>query len=115
MVANLATPQDSQLVSSLFKQWRPAIVILLVHSSVSRTDTIAMLPSSLAAFYHKKMFTVHQAIGGVTSASWRFARYTRWPDATSYPLLMTRDNLPRCFQMALLNTIGAVQGVTFKA
>ncbi len=77
MLANIATPQDSCLVWSLFKRWHPAIAILLTHLSVSRVDTIAMLPSGLPQFYHKNMFTVcHVSIGGVTSASWRFTHYT---------------------------------------
>ncbi len=108
MFANLATPKDSELVASLFKRWRPAIAILSVHMAISRSDTIAMLPSPLPPFYHKKMITVHHnAIGGVTSASWRFIHYTRWPDTISYPSLMTSDNLPCTLQTALSDTLGA--------
>ncbi len=65
MLANIVSDQDSELVASLFKQWHLAIAILSIHSSVSRADTIAMLPSALLLFYHKKMFTIcHEAIGG---------------------------------------------------
>jgi hypothetical protein len=67
MFANHATPEDSELVASLFKQWRPAIAILSVHLAISRSDTIAMLPSPLPPFHHKKMITGHHnAIGGVS-------------------------------------------------
>ncbi len=116
MLANLATLEDSELVSSLFKQWRPVITILSVHLSMSRLDTIAMLPSGLPPFYHKKMITVcHNAIGGVTSASWRFIHYTRWSDTISYPSLMMSDNLPRTLQTALLDTFGAARGAIFES
>ncbi len=43
MFANLTTTQDSEMVANLFKQWRPAIVVLLVHASLSRNHTLAML------------------------------------------------------------------------
>jgi hypothetical protein len=116
MLANLATPKDSELVASLLKRWRPAIAILSVHLLISRSDTIAMLPSALPLFYHKKLITVHHnAIGGVTSASWRFIHYTRWPDTISYPLLMTSDNLPWTLQTALSDTFGAARGATFES
>jgi hypothetical protein len=115
MVANLRTPRDSKLPSSLIKCWCPAIVILSIHSSISKTYTIAMLPSGLPCFYRKKTVTVHHhAIGGVTSASWRFVHYTRWTDALLYPLLMTSDNLSHILQMALSDTVGGANGVTFK-
>jgi hypothetical protein len=111
MVANLRTPWDSELASSLFKRWHHAIVILLIHSSILRTYTISMLPSGLPIFYCKKTFTVHHhAIRGVTSASWRFAHYTRWTNALSYPLIMTSENLSCVFQMALSDTVGGEEG-----
>jgi hypothetical protein len=116
MLANLATLKNSELVSSLFKQWQPAIAILLVHLLMSRLDTIAMLPSRLPPFYHKKMIIVrHIAIGGVTSASWRFIHYTRWLDTISYPSLMMSDNLPWTLQTALSDTFGAARGATFES
>jgi hypothetical protein len=116
MLANLATPKDSELVASLFKQWCPAIAILWVHLLISRSDTIAMLPSALPLFYHKKMITVHHnTIGGVTTASWRFIHYTRWPDTISYPSLMTGDNLPWTLQTALSDTFGVPRGATFES
>jgi hypothetical protein len=69
MFANLTTTQDSEMVANLFKQWRPAIVVLLVHASLSRNHTLAMLPSVVPGFYQKKMITVHHThIGGVTSS-----------------------------------------------
>ncbi len=115
MLANLASPQDSDLVSSLFKQWQPAIAILLIHGSVSRVDTISMLPSALPAFYQKKMITIcHQDIRGVTSLRWRFIHHTRWQGVQSCPSLMTRDTLPRTLQTALSDTIGATRGRTFE-
>ena len=116
MLANLASSQDSDLVSSLFKRWRPAIAILSIHGSVSRLDTISMLPSALPAFYQKKMITIcHQDIGGVTSARWRFIHYTRWQGVQSCPSLMTRDHtLHRTLQTALSDTIGAMRGRTFE-
>ena len=74
-----------------------------------------MLPSPLLPFYHKKMITVHHnAIGGVTSASWRFIHYTRWPDTISYPSLMTSDNLPWTLKTALSDMFGAARGATFE-
>jgi hypothetical protein len=88
MVTNLQTPRDSRLASSLFKHWHPANVILLIHLLILKTYTIAMLPSGLPRFYHKKTFTVHHhAIRGVTSASWRFVHFTRWTDARIIPLV----------------------------
>ena len=115
MLANLASPQNLDLVSSLFKRWRPAITILSIHGSVSRVDTISMLPSALPAFYQKKMITIcHQDIGGVTSARWRFIHYTRWQGVQSCPSLMTRDTLPWTLQTALSDTIGATRGRTFE-
>ncbi len=116
MLANLATPEDSELVASLFKQWHPTIAILSVHLLISRSDTITMLPSALPLFYHKKMITVHHnAIGGVTSASCRFIHYTGWPDMISYPSLMTSDNLLRTPQTALSDTFGVARGATFES
>ena len=77
MVANLATSQDALMVATLFKRWRPAIVILSIHGGLSRNETLALLPSGLPPFYQKKMITVrHANVGGVTSATWRFVHYT---------------------------------------
>ena len=77
---------------------------------------LAMLPGGLPSIYRKRMFTIHHnAIGGVTFASWRFIHYTRWEDMISYPLLMTRDPLPRTFQTALSDTFGAARGATFES
>jgi hypothetical protein len=65
MVANLTSIQDSEMVSTLFKQWHPAIIILSVHASLSRNDTLALLPSGVPGFYQKKMITVcHGKVGG---------------------------------------------------
>ena len=115
MLANLASPQDSDLLSSLFKQWRPAIAILSIHGSRSQVDTISMLPSALPAFYQKKMITIcHQDIGGVTSARWRLIHYTRWQGVQSCPSLMTRETLPPTLQMALSDTIGATRGLQYQ-
>ncbi len=115
MLANIAMPQDSLLVSSLFKRWHPAISILSTHSLLSRIDTIAMLPSGLPAFYHKKMITLrHVTIGGVSSVSWRFTHYTRWADIVSYRSLMMSDNLPHILQMALSDTNRGARGVNFE-
>jgi hypothetical protein len=70
MVASLTSFQDSDVVATLFKRWHPAIVILSVHGSLSRNDTLALLPSGVPSFYQKKMITVcHKNVGGVTSAS----------------------------------------------
>jgi hypothetical protein len=115
MLANIATPQDSLLVSSLFKRWHPAIAILSTHSSLSRIDTIAMLPLGLPTFYHKNMITLrHVTIGGVSSGLWRFTHYMRWVGIVSYPSLMTSDNLPCILQTALSDTNGGARGVSFE-
>ena len=114
LLANVGCPDESQLVTTLFKRWRPAIAIVSTHASISRMETLSMLPCGLPAFYHKKMITLrHASIGGVSAASWRFTHYTRWPEVLSYPLLMTSDNLPRTLQTALADTNGAARGVTF--
>jgi hypothetical protein len=95
MVANLTSIQDSKMVSTLFKQGRPAIVILSVHASLSRNDTLALLPPGVPAFYQKKMITVrHEKVREVTSASWQFVHYTQWTGILSYPLIITSISLP---------------------
>ncbi len=105
MVANLTSSQDSIIAASLFKRWRPAIVILSVHASLSRNDTLALLPSGIPASYQKKMITVcHRSVGGVTSASWRFVHYTRWTGLILYPSIMMSISLPRSLQTALSDT-----------
>jgi hypothetical protein len=77
LLANIAPGLETQLVSALFKQWRPAVAIILIHASFTRSDTIAMLPMGLPPFYHKKTLTLcHASIGGVTSAVWRFVHYS---------------------------------------
>ncbi len=73
LFASIASGLETQLVSALFKQWRPVVAIISIHASFSRSDTIAMLPTGLPPFYHKKTITLrHASIGGVTSAVWRF-------------------------------------------
>ncbi len=86
LLANIALGLESQLISALFKQWRPAVAILSIHALFSRSDTIAMLPTGLPPFYHKKTLTLrHSSIGGVASAAWRFVHYSRWESIISYP------------------------------
>ena len=115
LLATIATASEAQLVSGLFKRWRPAIAILSIHASFSRSDTIGMLPAGLPLFYHKKMLTLrHSAIGGVSTSSWRFIHYTRWGEVTSYPSIMTSGNLPRFLQTALSDTIGGARGASFE-
>jgi hypothetical protein len=71
LAANLLTPEDASLTATLFKRWRPAIVILSKPATISRADTFKLLPVGLPAFYEKKMLTFHYpAVGGVTSATW---------------------------------------------
>ncbi len=53
LLANIAMPEDSLLVASLFKRWRPANAVLSTHALLSRIDTIAMLPLGLPTFYHR--------------------------------------------------------------
>lgn len=113
LLANLATVPKTQLVSALFKRWRPAIAILSIHASISRSNTIVMLPTGLLPFYHKKMLTLwHASIGGVSTASWRFIHDTRWENVISYPSLMTSDSLPCTLQMALADTNGGARGAS---
>ena len=52
LLATIATGSETQLVTALFKRWRPAVAILSIHSSFSRSDTISMLPAGLPLFYH---------------------------------------------------------------
>ena len=115
LLATIATGSETQLATALFKRWRPAVAILSIHSSFSRSDTISMLPAGLPLFYHKKMITCrHSGIGGVSTSSWRFIHYTRWGDVISYPSLMTSDNLLRSLQTALSDTLGGARGASFE-
>jgi hypothetical protein len=116
MMANLASSQDSVRVATLFKRWRPAIVILSVHASLSRNETLALLPLGIPTSYQKKMMTVcHQSVGGVTSTVWCFIHYTRWTGLISYPSIMTSITLPRTLQTALSDTFGLARGATLDA
>ncbi len=111
MVANLTSSQDAVMVATLFKRWRPAIVILSIHGALSRNDTLALLLSGLPPFYQKKMITLcHANVGWVTSATWRFVHYTRWIGSILYPSIMTSISIPRSLQMALSDTNGAARG-----
>ena len=115
LLANIASGLETQLASTLFKQWRPAVAIISIHASFSRSDTIAMLPTGLPPFYHKKTTTLcHASIGGITSAVWRFVHYSRWEGIISYPSLMTRDTLPCTLQTSLSDTNGGARGASFK-
>ncbi len=78
----------------LFGHWRPAIAVISMHYTLSKVNTISLLPMDVPPNYKKWLITVaHTAVGGVTSASCRFVHYTRWPDTISHPSLMTRDML----------------------
>ena len=115
LFANLASLRDSNLVTLLFKRWRPAIAILSIPSTLSRAEITALLPTELPKFYKKKILTCrHTAVGGVTTASRRFIHYTRWADILLYPSLMTRVAIPRNLQTALADTYGAAPGRTFE-
>ena len=103
------------MVATLFKRWRPAIVILSIHGALSRNHTLALLPSGLPPFYQKKMITLrHANVGGVTSATWRFVHYTRWIGSISYPSIMTSISMARSLQTALSDTNGAARGANFE-
>ncbi len=68
MFANLTTTQVSEMVATLFKQGRPAIVVLSVHASLSRNHTLLMLPSVVLGFYQKTKITLHHTyVRGITS------------------------------------------------
>jgi hypothetical protein len=68
-----------------------------------------------SGFYHKRIITCHHtAVGGVTSVSPHFFHYTQWHNVISYPLLMTRESLPRILQTALSDTHGTSQGASFE-
>ena len=79
MFAHVQFPKDTFLVATLFKRWRPAIVIISLRASMTRLEALSCLPLDLPACYHKKMITCHHtAVGGVTTAVRRFVHYTRW-------------------------------------
>ena len=108
LFANVSSLRDSNLVTLLFKRWRPAIAILSVPPTLSRAEITALLPTELPKFYKKKTLTCrHTTVGGVSSSSRRFIHYTRWADIISYPSLMTRVAIPRNLQTALSDTYGA--------
>jgi hypothetical protein len=77
LAANLLTSEDAGLTSNLFKQWCPAIVILSIPGTISRANTLKLLPVGLPGFYQKKMLTFHHpAVGGVMSTTWQFIHYS---------------------------------------
>jgi hypothetical protein len=115
LAANLLTPEDAALTATLFKRWRPAIVILSIPATISRADTFKLLPVGLPAFYEMKMLTFHHpAVGGVTSATWQFIYYSRWIDVMPSPMLMTGRALPRTLQTALSDIVGLLEDCNFE-
>jgi hypothetical protein len=88
--------------STLFNQWHLAIAILSIPVTVSRVNSLKLLPVGASGFYQKKMFTCHHpAIGGVTLTTWQFIYYSRWVDVLPSPTLMTGHALPWTLQTAL--------------
>ena len=110
-------PKDTLLLAStLIKRWRPAIAVISLGASMTRSEALSCLPSDLPPFYHKRMITCHHAaVGGVTSAVRRFVHYTRWEQVLSWPSLMMSNILPRTLQTALSNTYSPSAGGYFEA
>ncbi len=116
MFAHALPPKDFVLVGTLLKRWQPAIAILSLGASMTRSEALRCLPSDLAAFYYKRMMTCHHtAVGGVTTTVCRFVHYRRWNHVQSCPLLMASDLLPRTLQTTLLDTYGPLGGGSFEA
>ena len=116
LAANLLTCEDAQLTSTLFNQWRPAIAILLIPArTVSRADSLKLLPVGVPGLNQKKMFTFHHpAFNGITSTTWQFIYYSRWIDVLPSLPLMTGHALPRTLQTALSDVVGASEECVFE-
>ena len=117
MFTHVQYPKDTLLLAStLIKRWRPAIAVISLGASMTRSEALSCLPSDLPPFYHKRMITCHHAaVGGVTSAVRRFVHYTRWEQVLSWPSLMMSNILHRTLQTALSNTYSPSAGGYFEA
>jgi hypothetical protein len=51
MFAHVQSPKDTILVGTLLKRWRPAITILSLGASMTRSEALGCLPSDLPTFY----------------------------------------------------------------
>ena len=107
MFTHMQYPNDTLLLATLIKRWRPAIAVISLGASMTRSEALSCLPLDLPPFYHKRMITCrHAAVGGVTSAIRQFVHYTWWEQVLSCPSLMTSNVLPRTLQTALSDTYG---------
>ncbi|KAL3816710.1 hypothetical protein ACHAXA_009149, partial [Cyclostephanos tholiformis] len=108
LATNVLTSEDARVMAALFKRWRLALGILSIPGTLSRSETLSLLPCDLPSFYQKKIITArHSGIGGVTSSVWRFVFYSRWSDAIPPPSIMMGQAIPRTLQMALSDVVGA--------
>ncbi len=115
LAANLLTSEDAVLTSTLFKCWRPAIAILSIPGTISRANTLKLLPVGLPGFYQNFFLTVHHpAVGGVTTTTWWFVYYSRWIDVLPTPALMTGHALPQTLQTALSDIVSASKECNFE-
>ncbi len=77
LATNILTSDDARVMAALFKQWRPALGILSIPGTLSRSETLSLLPCDLPSCYQKKIITArHSGIGGVTSSVWQFVFYS---------------------------------------
>jgi hypothetical protein len=117
MLANLASPQDSDLVAAgrtlrmMVTSYHDPVDTWLGFTSGHYFNAAISITRFLPEEDDHHMPPRHR---GGHGSKVEVYNYTCWLGVHSYPLLMTRDTLPRTLQTALSDTIGATRGRTFE-
>jgi hypothetical protein len=116
LLGTLGEEEDAQNFKQLLKAWRPWLVLIVVHHSVSRRRFNNWINHDVVGYnfvLHQQC--CHKASGGVTNSMWRLAIFTRTNKAEEFDFntqRMTASLYPRHLQTTLDDTVGGQLGAS---
>jgi hypothetical protein len=114
--ATARTLKDRTLIADLFKAWLPGECIIATHGSLSRRETMELVPEHTSHYRFKISQARHSSFGGATTSVWNIIHLSRVTTPIAVQELMTREHYPQPLQASLDDTEGSTgERVSFEA
>jgi hypothetical protein len=96
-------------LQTLFDAWLPGNFIIAVHGSLSRRETMQVVPNHSALYSLKISKGRHSEFGGATTSVWNFIHLSRLARPFALSELMTSEHYTHTLQALLDDTLGLLQ------
>lgn len=114
--ATVRTLKDRLLIADLFEAWLPGEFVIVAHGSLSRRETMELVPQHTGRYRFKVSRARHSDFGGATTTIWNVIHLSRLTTPITAHGLMTKEHYPQPLQASLDDTEGATgEKVSFDA